>query len=82
MMAEGKLSYGASAKIISQSPGKDIIKLVPIKRRYREKLWILPAAEHLIGFDIQINDDDNGDARDENTDKEKTIDKTAFQYPQ
>ena len=29
---EGKLNYGASAKVISQSPGKDIIKLVPMKQ--------------------------------------------------
>ena len=29
---EGKLSYGASAKVVSQSPGKDIIKLVPMKQ--------------------------------------------------
>ena len=29
---EGKLSYGASARIVSQSPGKDIIKLVPMKQ--------------------------------------------------
>ena len=37
---EGKLNYGASAKVISQSPGKDIIKLVPMKQQYRGKLWI------------------------------------------
>ncbi len=29
---EGKLRYGASAKVIKQSPGKDIIRLVPQKQ--------------------------------------------------
>jgi hypothetical protein len=29
---EGKIRYGASAKLVSQSPGKDMIKLVPMKQ--------------------------------------------------
>lgn len=30
---EGKIRYGASAKLIKQSPGKDIIKLVPMPQK-------------------------------------------------
>ena len=29
---EGKLRYGASAKVVSQSPGKDIIRIAPVKQ--------------------------------------------------
>ncbi|WP_165874757.1 sugar-binding protein [Cocleimonas flava] len=43
-------------------------------------LNIQPSAEHAIGFDIQINDDDNGDARDAKISWNATIDQ-AWKNP-
>ena len=42
---------------------------------------IIPAAEHLIGFDIQINEDDNGDARDAKISWNANVDQ-AWKNPQ
>jgi hypothetical protein len=44
-------------------------------------LNIVPTAEHLIGFDIQINDDDNGDARDAKISWNANVDQ-AWKNPQ
>ena len=44
-------------------------------------LNIVPTAEHAIGFDIQINDDDNGDARDAKISWNANVDQ-AWKNPQ
>ena len=44
-------------------------------------LNIIPTAEHTIGFDIQINDDDNGNGRDAKISWNANIDQ-AWKNPQ
>ena len=44
-------------------------------------LNIVPTAEHILGFDIQINDDDNGDGRDAKISWNASVDQ-AWKNPQ